>query len=153
MSFLSVETKNGAVWRLREELASTQNAQKIRTAEPVSGPSATEDPTLRFRNTSPPLSHRAFPQTSVVDNSDSHPLSPWSRKVILSLGILDRKNLVCVRTLICYVDGGGIRVYTSLLILRNIMDLVASIESNSQPEEDVSILQASLPNRLVTIHS
>lgn len=52
-----------------------------------------------------------------------------------------------------YVDGGGIRVYTSLLILRNIMNLVASIESNSQPEEDVSILQASLPNRLVTIRS
>ena len=33
------------------------------------------------------------------------------------------------------------------------MDLVASIESNSQPEEDVSISQASLPNRLVTIRS
>jgi hypothetical protein len=30
------------------------------------------------------------------------------------------------------------------------MNLVASIESNSQPEEDVSILQASLPNCLVT---
>ena len=67
--------------------------------------------------------------------------------------MLDRRNLDCVRALMYYADGGGIRVYTSLLILRNIMDLVASIESNSQPEEDVSILQASFPNRLVTICS
>ncbi|OCL09668.1 hypothetical protein AOQ84DRAFT_353922 [Glonium stellatum] len=114
-SFFSVETKKGAVWRLRQELANTQTGQRSRTQEPVPGPSASRGPILQLRGTSP--SHSIFPRTSVVDNSDSHPLSPWSRKVILSL------------------DGGGIRVYTSLLILRGIMDIIASIESNSQPED------------------
>lgn len=56
-----------------------------------------------------------LPFCTRVDCSDSDPNSPWSRKMILTL------------------DGGGIKGYSSLLVLKRIMFLVEQIELGHRP--------------------
>ncbi|OCL05346.1 FabD/lysophospholipase-like protein [Glonium stellatum] len=56
-----------------------------------------------------------LPFCTRADYSDSDPNSPWSRKMILTL------------------DGGGIKGYSSLLILKRIMFLVGEIELGRRP--------------------
>ncbi|KAF2259842.1 FabD/lysophospholipase-like protein [Lojkania enalia] len=53
---------------------------------------------------------RPLPLCNRSDNSDANPESPWSRKIILSL------------------DGGGVRGYSSLLILKRLFYLIKQIE-------------------------
>lgn len=56
-----------------------------------------------------------LPFCTRADCSDSDPNSPWSRKMILTL------------------DGGGIKGYSSLLVLKRIMFLVEQIELGHRP--------------------
>lgn len=56
-----------------------------------------------------------LPFCTRADCSDSDPNSPWSRKMILTL------------------DGGGIKGYSSLLVLKRIMFLVGQIELGQRP--------------------
>ncbi|KAI9777994.1 MAG: hypothetical protein M1816_004291 [Peltula sp. TS41687] len=56
-----------------------------------------------------------LPCRRISDNSDSDINSAWARKTVLTL------------------DGGGIKGYSSLLILKRVMKLVAEIEAGKRP--------------------
>ncbi|KAF2230295.1 hypothetical protein EV356DRAFT_347449 [Viridothelium virens] len=74
----------------------------------------------------PPL-----PTRTRVDVSDNDRDSPWSRKMILSL------------------DGGGVKGYSSLLIVKRLMSLVAQIEQGLRPKHKVSSRKWELRLNLV----
>ncbi|KAI9659137.1 MAG: hypothetical protein M1821_002097 [Bathelium mastoideum] len=72
-----------------------------------------------------------LPNRARVDVSDSDRDSPWSRKMILSF------------------DGGGVKGYSSLLITKRLMSLVAEIEQGLRPKKhqvDPSAVEYWEPN-------
>lgn len=66
---------------------------------------------------------------SCTSNSDTASRSPWTRKILLSLGISQRDSAVgpCLH----FTDGGGIRGYSSLLILQRLLDIVQILETGN----------------------
>ncbi|KAF2186733.1 hypothetical protein K469DRAFT_144119 [Zopfia rhizophila CBS 207.26] len=60
-----------------------------------------------------------LPRCNRSDYSDSNPESPWARKIILSL------------------DGGGVRGYSSLLILKRVLFLIEQIERGQRMGYDL----------------
>ena len=74
-----------------------------------------------------------LPARQRIDISDSNLRSPWARKTVMALGKSAHEEVdqgvVDGRT----SDGGGIKGYSSLLILKRLMKLIAEIEAGRRP--------------------
>ncbi|KAI9698251.1 MAG: hypothetical protein M1820_007521 [Bogoriella megaspora] len=89
-------------------LISTQLATPPATSEAGSYESSFEEP-----------DDIPLPLRTRIDVSDNDPDSPWSRKLILSL------------------DGGGVKGYSSLLIIKRLMFMIAEIEQGIRPKREL----------------
>jgi hypothetical protein len=74
-----------------------------------------------------------------ADLSDSHPHGPWKGKVILSLGRFSSMKSISRSTSVDHsIDGGGIKGYSSLLILKRLTALIEELERGKRRCSKVS---------------
>jgi hypothetical protein len=69
-----------------------------------------------------------------ADVSDSHPNGPWARKIILCLG-KSWKNYRMTMQIVSNsaLDGGGIKGYFSLLVLKRFISIIEEFEKGLRP--------------------
>ena len=68
--------------------------------------------------------------------ASSEPEDPWVKKTLLSLGMFtipSRDLMLALNNCFVFPDGGGVRGYSSLLILEALMKEIAIIERQDQP--------------------
>jgi hypothetical protein len=76
---------------------------------------------------------RPLSKTTVGAIGETNPLSPWANKLILCLGTDIHKGAIAVRATDIHSDGGGVKGYSSLLILKRLVCLIEEFEKGVRP--------------------
>jgi hypothetical protein len=96
-----------------------------RVDAPVRGPEGGAEASATWNGQSARGNHRS----SNGPTSEANPPDPWRGKILLALGLQRPAPRSQRNMLTAIADGGGIRGYSSLLILRELMHEVARLES------------------------